>query len=146
MVVCSTHYNTTVDYARKEIDLEQHFGTILRNWRTGAGKGLRELAKKTGMSFTYLAKIERGELAPPSEKKLLRLAKVLGRSSDELLNAAGRLPADVILIAQREPSRYTMLLRATKNLSRKELDRVVHRALSEVGKIFQERKKSKRQG
>jgi transcriptional regulator with XRE-family HTH domain len=123
--------------------LGQPFGIVLRNWRTGAGKGLRELSKKTGMSFTYLGKIERGELPPPSEEKLRRLAKVLGRSSDELLNFAERLPADVIQIAQRQPARYATLVRATKNLSHKELDRVVHRALSEVAKIFREKREKK---
>jgi transcriptional regulator with XRE-family HTH domain len=123
--------------------LGQQFGLVLRNWRTGAGKGLRELSKKTGMSFTYLAKIERGELPPPSEEKLRRLAKVLGRSSDELLNFAERLPADVIQIAQRQPARYAKLVRATKNLSHNELDRVIHRALSEVARISLEKKNAK---
>lgn len=107
---------------------------------------MRELSKKTGMSFTYLAKIERGELPPPSEEKLLRLAKALGRSSVEVLNFAERLPADVILIAQRQPERYAKLVRATKSLSRNELDRVIDHALSEVEKILHKRKKSKRQG
>jgi transcriptional regulator with XRE-family HTH domain len=106
---------------------------------------LRTVAIKTGMSITYIAKIERGELPPPVEKKLLRLAKVLGRSPDELLNAAGRLPADVIQIAQREPARYAKLVRGTSNLSQKELDRVIHRALSEAQRIFGEKKKLKRQ-
>jgi HTH-type transcriptional regulator, competence development regulator len=123
--------------------LGQHFGGDLRHWREMAGISLRKLAIKTGMSATYLSKIERGELAPPSEKKLLRLAKVLARSSDELLNAAERLPADVIRIAQREPSRYAKLVRGTQNLSREELDRVIHRALSEAARIFHEKKNSK---
>jgi transcriptional regulator with XRE-family HTH domain len=96
------------------------------------------------MSITYIAKIERGELPPPVEKKLLRLAKVLGRSGDELLNAAGRLPTDVIEIAQRQPARYAKLLRGTRNLSAQELDRVIHRVLSEVQRIFDEKKKLKR--
>jgi len=106
---------------------------------------LRTLSKRTGMSITYIAKIERGELPPPVEKKLLRLAKVLGRFPDELLNAAGRLPADVIQIAQREPSRYAKLVRATRYLSQKDLDRVIHRVRSEVEKIFLEKKDRKRQ-
>jgi hypothetical protein len=54
------------------------------------------------------------------------------------------LPADVIRIAQREPSRYAKLVRGTQNLSREELDRVIHRALSEAAKIFREKMDSKR--
>lgn len=97
------------------------------------------------MSFTYLAKIERGELAPPSEKILRRLAKELGRSVDELLNAAERLPADVIQIAQRRSVPYAKLVRGTKNLSKKELDRVIDRALSDADRILREKKNSKQQ-
>jgi HTH-type transcriptional regulator, competence development regulator len=124
--------------------LEQNFGVTLRNWRMGAGMKLRTIAHKTGMSITYIAKIERGELPPPVEKKLLRLAKVLGRPSDELLNAAERLPADVIQIAQRQPARYAKLVRGTRNLSQKELDRVIRHALSEVATIFREKRNLKR--
>jgi HTH-type transcriptional regulator, competence development regulator len=124
--------------------LEQNFGIALRRWRNEAGISLQKLADKTGMSFTYLAKIERGELPPPVEKKLLRLAKKLRRSKDEVLNVAGRLPADVILIAQREPARYAKLVRGTRNLSPNELDRVIHRALSEVARVFREKKNLKR--
>jgi transcriptional regulator with XRE-family HTH domain len=125
--------------------LGQHFGVILRNWRKESGMGLRKLAAKAGMSFTYLAKIERGELAPPSEEKLIRLAEVLGRPSDELLNSAKRLSADVIRIAQRHPSRYAHLLRTTKKLSAEELDGVIALVVKEVIRIDREKKNSKRQ-
>jgi transcriptional regulator with XRE-family HTH domain len=124
--------------------LGQHFGVSLRNRRKEAGMGLRELAAKAGLSFTYLAKIERGELAPPSEEKLVRLAEVLGRSSEEFLNSAKRLSADVIRIAQRHPSRYARLLRTTKKLSAEELDGVIDLVVKEVIKIKREKKNSTR--
>ena len=104
---------------------------------------LRRLAAKAGMSFTYLGKIERGELAPPGEAKLLRLARVLGRSPDDLLNSARRLPADVIRIAQSEPSRYASLVRMTKELSRPELDLIIQHVQNEVTKIKHEKQRAK---
>lgn len=123
----------------------QHFGVILRNWRKDAGISVRKLATKAKMSFTYLSKIERGELAPPGEEMLLRLADALGRSPDELLNSAKRLPADVIRIAQRQPSRYAKLLRTTKNLSGEELDGVVDLVVKEVIRIRLGKKNAKPQ-
>lgn len=134
------HQENTKTRPKRENRLEQDFGVILRNWRNEAGMSLRKLAGKTGMSFAYLAKIERGELAPPAEKKLLRLAKVLGRSPDDLLDSARRLPADVIQIAQREPSRYASLLRMTKKLSRAELDLIIQHVRQEVVRIKDENK------
>ena len=104
---------------------------------------LRTLAGKAGMSFTYLGKIEREELAPPGEVKLLRLARVLGRSPDDLLNSARRLPADVIRIAQSEPSRYASLLRMTKALSREELDLIIHHVQHEVTRIKHDKQNAK---
>lgn len=104
---------------------------------------LRKLAGKAGMSFTYLGKIERGELAPPGERKLLRLAKVFGRSPDDLLNSARRLPSDATRIAQTEPSRYASLLRMTKELSRDELDLVIRHVHTEVTKIKQKKRNTK---
>lgn len=118
----------------------QHFGIMLRNWRAERKMGLRTLADKVGMSFTYLAKIERGELGPPSEGLLLRLARALGRPSGELLNAAKRLSADMVRVAQRHPTRYAQLLRITKDLSAEELDSVIDLVGKEVIRINRKKK------
>jgi HTH-type transcriptional regulator, competence development regulator len=118
---------------------------MLRNWRKESGMSLQQLADKIGVSFTYVAKIEREEQPPPTEKRLHRIAKVLRRSKNEVWNAAGRLPSNVIQMAQRQPSRYAKLVRGTQNLSPQELDRVIKRALAEVQKILREKKESKRQ-
>ena len=70
----------------------------------GRGYGLRELARRVGISATYLSRIETGEeRRPPSEEALTALARDLAADPDELLALAGRVPADVIdiLLADR---------------------------------------------
>jgi transcriptional regulator with XRE-family HTH domain len=52
--------------------MPKSFGEFVRRRRAAKEIGLRELARKTGMSATYLSKIERGELPPPAEDKRIR--------------------------------------------------------------------------
>lgn len=98
------------------------FGWWLRRWRNEARMGLRELAYKSNMSFTYLSKIERGELSPPSEHKLRQLAHVLRRDPEEVLGLAKRIPGDLMGIIRRNPRGYARLLRVTGTLSADDLD------------------------
>ena len=120
--------------------MAQHFGLILRNWRKEAGFSLRRLASKAEISFTYLSKIERGELPPPTESVLLRLAEQLGRRPQQVMDLAKRLSSDIIRIAQRHPSHYEALLRMTKKLSAQELDRIIAVVRQELISISRERR------
>ena len=52
--------------------------------------GLREMAKKIGVSPTYLSKIERDEFPPPAEDKVRAIAKIIECDVDDLLARAGR--------------------------------------------------------
>ena len=103
---------------------KKQFGWWLRRWRNQAGMGLRELADKTHMSFTYLSKIERSDLPPPSEHKLRQLANVLRRDPEEVLGLAKRIPGDLMGIIRRNPRGYAQLLRVTRELSGEDLDQV----------------------
>lgn len=71
------------------------FGTRLRELRKQAGMSQREVAKKVGIDFTYLSKIESGVLDPPKEDKIIKLAKVLKTNKDELITLAGKVPSDI---------------------------------------------------
>lgn len=71
------------------------FGQRLRELRKHLGLSQRDLAEKVDMDFTYLSKVETGTMPPPSEKKILALAKVLNADSDELLSLANKMPSDL---------------------------------------------------
>ena len=73
----------------------QSFGARLRELRKRAGLSQRELARRVGIDFTYLSKIESGAMPPPSEKILSRLADALNVGREELQIIAGKLPDDI---------------------------------------------------
>jgi len=80
------------------------FGATLREWRLDADLSQRELARRVGMDYTHLSKIEAGLVAPPGEYKIRALATALSRSLEEadgLVNLAqqARVPTDVVKAA-----------------------------------------------
>ncbi len=77
---------------------EQELGRRLKELRGQAGLTQRELARRVGVNYSYISKIEHGAMAPPGEKLIERLASVLGADEEELTALAGRIPSDVIEI------------------------------------------------
>lgn len=47
----------------------EKFGAFIRREREAREIGLREMAKKIGVSPTYMSKVERDEFTPPTEGK-----------------------------------------------------------------------------
>lgn len=73
--------------------------------RIHLGIGLRDLARRVGLSPTYLSRLMTGaETSPPSEESLRALAGALDMPADDLLWLARRLPRDVCdaLLADRD--------------------------------------------
>jgi transcriptional regulator with XRE-family HTH domain len=101
------------------------FGAFVRSEREAREIGLREMAKKIGVSPTYLSKVERDEFAPPAEDKVKAIAKIIDCDPDELLALAGRVSSDVSEIIKRRPVELTALLRTTKGMSAADLERLV---------------------
>ena len=57
----------------------EKFGAFIRREREAREIGLREMAKKIGVSPTYLSKIERGDFDPPAEDKVRKIAEIIER-------------------------------------------------------------------
>lgn len=70
-------------------------GGRLRELRLAAGLGLRDLARRAGISPTYLSRIETSDEKTPSEDVINHLADQVGGGRDELMRLAGRIPSDV---------------------------------------------------
>lgn len=70
-----------------------NLGLILKERRKAKGLRLRQLAALSGVSMTHIARVERGERFP-SGHTLRKLAKPLGFSEAELLQAAGFMSRD----------------------------------------------------
>lgn len=106
----------------------QMFGAFIRSKREAQEIGLREMAKMIGVSPTYLSKIERDEFTPPTEEKVLAIAKILDCDPDELLAMAGRVPSDLADIIKRRPVEISALLRTVKGLDAHDLARMTNNA------------------
>ena len=104
------------------------FGRLVRRERMVRGIGLREMAKKVGVSPTYLSQIERGEFKPPTEDKVRKIAEIIGQDPDELLALAGRVASDLTEIIRRRPREMADFLRAAKGLTADDIARLARQA------------------
>jgi transcriptional regulator with XRE-family HTH domain len=103
------------------------FGRTIRKLREEKNISIAQLARKVGMSPTYLAPIERDVFPPPAEEKVVRIAKALGQNSDEFLALAGRVASDLNRIIRKHPSQTARLLRAVSGLPSPEIDKLALR-------------------
>lgn len=106
--------------ARKE-----EFGPLVRRERESRKIGLRDMARRIGVSPTYLSMVERGEFSPPAEDKVVAIADILDCNRDKFLALAGKISSDVHNLIVKTP-RISALVRATPNLSPTQLDDLVN--------------------
>lgn len=109
------------------VDKEQ-FGSFIRRKRVEKDLGLREMAKKIGISPTYLSKCERDEFPPPAEDRVREIAKILDCNVDDLLARAGRVSSDISDIIMRHPIQLTALLRTTKGMTVDDINKLASEA------------------
>ena len=86
---------------------------------------LRQTAFRVGIEPAYLSKIERGEVAPPSEATIYRLAADLGENPDLLLAMAGKVSQDLQDIIQQRPQLFAELIRQLKHAPESAVLRIV---------------------
>lgn len=75
---------------------------------------LRKVARRIGIEPSYLSKIERGQVAPPSEATTVRLAEELGEDPDVMLAMAGKVSGDLQEIIRKRPVLFAELIRQLK--------------------------------
>jgi transcriptional regulator with XRE-family HTH domain len=83
--------------------MENELGAKIRELRKSKGLTQRALAEAVAIDFTYLSKIENGNIPySPSAGTLKKLAAALEADELELLRLADKLPAKVRQIAHSE--------------------------------------------
>jgi transcriptional regulator with XRE-family HTH domain len=111
----------------------EKFGAFIRRERESKEIGLREMAKRVGVSPTYLSKVERDEFPAPAEDKVRAIAKIIECDTDDLLARAGRVSSDITDIIKRHPVALAALLRTTKGLSAEDISRLARQAQKPKG-------------
>jgi transcriptional regulator with XRE-family HTH domain len=86
---------------------------------------LRQVAARAGIEPTYLSKLERGELAPPSEGTTRRIAEDLGEDPDVRLALAGKVSRDLQEIIRKRPKLFAELIRQMKEMPDHAILRIV---------------------
>ncbi|TCT04914.1 helix-turn-helix protein [Tepidamorphus gemmatus] len=106
----------------------EKFGAFIRRQREAKEIGLREMAKKIGVSPTYLSKVERDEFPPPAEDKVRKIAAIIDHDADELLALAGRVASDLTDIIRERPREMADFLRAARGLTAEDMARLARQA------------------
>lgn len=106
------------------------FGSYLRKKRERLLLGdkrfsLRQVAGRVGIEPTYLSKIELGDLAPPSEQVIRKLAAELDENPDILLALGGKVSQDLKDIIMKRPELMADLLRQMKDMPDHAVFRIV---------------------
>jgi len=94
-------------------------GTTLRQQRealkaNNRSYSLRQVAQRVGIEPAYLSKIERGDVAPPSEATIKKLADELQLDPDILLALAGKVSTDLQEVIRKRPLLFAKLIRELK--------------------------------
>jgi transcriptional regulator with XRE-family HTH domain len=86
------------------------FGQILRQLRKREGIGIKGLAPKLGVSYSYLSKLENDELGP-YEVLVEKVASYFQDDKDQLLISAGKVPPEILEILRNHPQDAVEFLR-----------------------------------
>jgi transcriptional regulator with XRE-family HTH domain len=107
------------------VDEAVRFERRIRKLRKNAGLTLRDIASRIEVDFSYISKLENGQLPPPSESVITRLAAVFNVDKDELIQLSGRVPADIAGMlksrARREFGSKLRKLRRKAGLTQREV-------------------------
>jgi transcriptional regulator with XRE-family HTH domain len=109
------------------------FGDFVRRRREERRRGdssfsVRQVAQRIDVQPSYLSKVEREEVAPPSEATIVRLAAELDLDPDVLLAMAGKVSQELQAVIRKRPTLFGELLRQLKDVP----DRAVLRLVREV--------------
>jgi transcriptional regulator with XRE-family HTH domain len=82
----------------------QAFGETVRHLRESHRWSLRQCAREIPISHSYQCNIESGQVAPPSDRLISRMAEIFEVPQQYLLIRAGRLPPDTLSLFWDHPA------------------------------------------
>jgi transcriptional regulator with XRE-family HTH domain len=118
------------------------FGRKLRNLRVNSDIGLRELARLINKSPGYLSDVEHGNVPPPSEEVIVKIAAVLNVDKKELLAIAKKMDPEISNYVAREPEAADFLRMAReKNFNSEDWETLTNLAqAAKLGKADKNKK------
>lgn len=109
------------------------FGSYVRERREAVDDddvrlSVRGLARRLGVQASYLSKVERDEVPPPSEALIVRIAHELDEDPDMLLALGGKVSSELQAVIRKRPRLFAELIRSLKD----QPDHAVLRVVREV--------------
>lgn len=98
------------------------FGALLRCQREVCHVGLRQLARDTALSHSYLSRVERDLVPPPSAATIRRLAHALHMDAARLLAVAGVMSDEVLSFFFRRPEVATTVFNLISTMTDDEIE------------------------
>ncbi len=95
----------------------KNFGAVLRSRRRELSLTLSSVSQRIGVSITYLAKIERGEVPPPADEVIRKMARVLRLGLPDLFWVAGQLSPSARQIVAKNARGFEEMARFTAGTS-----------------------------
>lgn len=86
------------------------FGDLLKKLRKKENIGIKKLAPRLNVSYTYLSKLENDKVIP-SKNVIERVARYFRYDLDELLTSADKIPDDIRRILRENPKQAAEFLR-----------------------------------
>lgn len=116
----------------------QSFGSYVRRQRLAllsedSDYSLRRVALSCGLEPSFLSKIERGIVPPPSEPKIVALANALGEDADVLLAMAGKVSSDLQEAIRMRPRLFGELIRQLRSAPDDGISGIVREAKAKYG-------------
>jgi transcriptional regulator with XRE-family HTH domain len=99
------------------------FGETIRELREEKRISIRELGRRTDVSGMHISNIEKGKVNA-SPKLVAKIAHVLEANVDELQHLADRVDPEVVDVIQKNPLAVPSFLRAAKDLSPEEWEKM----------------------
>lgn len=90
------------------------------------------MARRIGVSPTYLSMVERGQVSPPAENKILAIADVIGSKHDELLALAGKISSDVEGLIIDAPAIAELVRRVSKASGKISIGAIIQKAVMSI--------------
>jgi transcriptional regulator with XRE-family HTH domain len=105
--------------------------------RKDAGIGLREFARKLGVSSAYICRVEKDRDYPPSAKMLEKMEDILELPRGTLVAEANKVPSDFVKAFTKNKENTEMLPRFMrivndKKLTKEDWDRIIEAAKGET--------------
>ena len=90
------------------------FGAFVRECRLKQGLTLRTFCKEVELSGAFVSCMERDEVKPPTEEKILNISKVLSVDPDYLTVLARRVPLEIQEMIFERPYLISFLRQANR--------------------------------